>query len=144
MTRASAGHQRTMPIPQTGAQPAREGGAGLDIITERNGSTVVLTLRGDLDMQTVAQLRRRLAEALERAGGAVIVDLSGVKFIDSTGLAAMLNALRRLTRAGRRLLVACDEGPVLRILRLTRLDTTFALYASRDDALEALAVPIAA
>src|SRR3954447_13134264 len=99
MTAASAGKYSGMPFPQTGGQPAREGGAGLDIISERNGSTVVLTLRGDLEMQTVAHLRRALAEALDKARGAVVVDLSGVEFIDSTGLAALLNALRRLTRA---------------------------------------------
>ena len=144
MTPASPGQYWDMPIPQTGDQPAREGGAGLDITSERNGSTVVLTLRGDLEMQTVVQLRRALAEALDKASGAVVVDLSGVVFIDSTGLAALLNALRRLTRAGRRLLLTCDEGPVLRILRLTRLDTTFSLYGSRVDALEALAAPLAA
>ena len=142
MTAARRGNHHGMPFPETGTTPgSREGGGGLDITTERDGANVVLTLRGELEMQTVVKLRKRLAEALERGDGAVVVDLSGVVFIDSTGLAALLNALRRLTRARRRLVLVCDEGPVLRILRLTRLDTTFELHATRLDALAALAAP---
>jgi anti-anti-sigma regulatory factor len=51
----------------------------------------------------------------------------------------MLNALRRLTRARRRLVLVCPDGPVRRILSLTRLDGTFTVHAFVDDALEALA-----
>ena len=108
---------------------------GLDVRYERDGETVVLTLHGELDMQTVPRLRARLADALQEPGGAVLVDLTDVVFIDSTGLAALLNALRRLTRAGRRMLLVAGEGPVRRMLQLTRLDSTFALYDSAEDAL---------
>jgi len=104
----------------------------------RVDGNVVLRLRGELDLHTVAQLRLSLAEALESGAGAVVVDLGDVTFIDSTGLAALLNALRRLTRAGRRLVLACEDGPVLRVLRLTRLDSTFAINASADEALRAV------
>jgi anti-sigma B factor antagonist len=128
-------------MPETGARPAhREGGAGLDITWRQDGAAVVLTLRGELDMRTVPSLRKELARALERGAGPVVVDLSDVAFIDSTGLAALLNALRRLTRANRRLLLVTPEGAVLRLLRLTRLDSTFALHASRDEALAGLRV----
>lgn len=125
-----------MPIPETGGTPASwEGGAGLDIIADRDGDTVVLTLRGELDMQTVGRLRAHLADTLEHDQGAVLVDLTDVVFIDSTGLAALLNALRRLTRARRRLLIAAGDGPVRRMLRMTRLDSTFSLHESAESAL---------
>ena len=108
---------------------------GLTIDAARDGDAVALTLHGELDMQTVPRLRAALADALETAGGAVLVDLSDVVFIDSTGLAALLNALRRLTRANRRLLLVAAQGPVRRMLQLTRLDSTFALFDTPEDAL---------
>ena len=129
-----------MPVPETGAMPAsREGGETLRITVERDDGAHVLRLRGELDLRTVPKLRMRLAEALERGGGPVVVDLTDVTFIDSTGLSALLNALRRLTRAGRRMLLSTQEGPVLRLLRMTRLDSTFALYDSAEAALDAVA-----
>ena len=117
----------------------REGGGGLRITEQRREDTVVLALEGELDLRTAPSLRMRLAEVLQRRDADVVLDLEGVTFIDSTGLAAMLNALRRLTRAGRCLMLACPDGPVLRILRLTRLDSTFSVHAYVEDALAALA-----
>jgi anti-sigma B factor antagonist len=129
-----------MPIPETGRWPgSREGGRGLSISSNPAGADTVLRLRGELDLRTVPQLHACLAEALQRGGdGAVVVDLGDVSFIDSTGLAALLNALRRMNRAGRRLVLTCAQGPVMRMLRLTRLDSAFTLHASADEALDAL------
>jgi anti-sigma B factor antagonist len=100
---------------------------------------VILALKGELDLRTAPNLRLQLAEVVRRCDADVVLDLEGVEFIDSTGLAAMLNALRRLTRARRQLMLVCPEGPVRRILRLTRLDGTFTVHAFVEDALEALA-----
>jgi anti-sigma B factor antagonist len=128
-----------MPSPETGSLPgSREGGDGLSITARRTGAGTVLELHGELDLRTVPKLRLHLTEALQCHAGAVVVDLVDVTFIDSTGLAALLNALRRLTRAGRRLVLACAEGPVWRMLCLTRLDGTFAVHESAAAALDAL------
>jgi anti-sigma B factor antagonist len=107
-------------------------------VVARHGTTVVLHVAGELDMHTVGRLREGLARALSEHEGGVVVDLTGVGFIDSTGLSALLNAQRRLTRARRRLAVVVDDGPVLRVLRLTRLDSTFTVTASVDAALATL------
>jgi len=139
MTDTPSGHPEGMPLSEAGATPgALEGGEGLTIHGDRDGDAVVLTLHGELDMQTVPRLRDELARALETDAGAILVDLTDVAFIDSTGLAALLNALRRLTRAGRRLLLVAEEGPVRRMLHLTRLDSTFALFETPGDALALL------
>jgi anti-anti-sigma factor len=125
-----------MPIPEAGSMPVtREGGEGVAIESARAGSTVVLTVRGELDLRTVPTLRARLAEALATGHGAVVVDLTGVAFMDSTGLATLLNALRRLTRAGRRLVLTCGDGPVRRMLHLTHLLGTFTVCDHVDAAL---------
>jgi anti-sigma B factor antagonist len=129
-----------MPFLDSGRRPVHRGGGGGLLITEaRRGNAVVLTLKGELDLRTASNLRLQLAEVVRRCDADVVLDLEGLEFIDSTGLAAMLNALRRLTRARRRLVLVCPDGPVRRILSLTRLDGTFIVHAFVDDALEALA-----
>ena len=130
-----------MPILDSGAKPVRrEGREGLLITEDLRGNAVVLALKGELDLRTAPHLRVQLAELVRRCDADVVLDLEGVAFIDSTGLAAMLNALRRLTRAQRCLMLVCPDGPVRRILHLTRLDGTFIVHEYVEDALEELAV----
>ena len=105
----------------------------MNIDERRHGATEVLILDGELDLRSAPLLRARLAEAVERGDRDVTVDLSAVGFIDSTGLAALLNALRRLTRAGRRLtLIAPPGSAAARLLTLTRLDSTFRVQPHPD------------
>lgn len=127
-----------MPNPETGQVPGtQEGGESLQVTSERRGSASVIHLDGELDLETVPRLRRHLADAVERGGGEVVIDLTDCTFMDSTGLSALLNALRRLTRAGRRLTLVCADGQVLRLMRTTKLDSTFRLRDSVDSALAA-------
>lgn len=141
MAGAPIGKTRGMPFLDSGRRPVHRDGRGGLLITEaRRANAVVLALEGELDLLTAPALRVQLADLVRRCDADVVLDLDGVEFIDSTGLAAMLNALRRLTRARRRLLLVCPDGPVRRILQLTRLDSTFSVHEFVDDALEALAV----
>ena len=108
--------------------------------TTREDGAATVAITGDLDMGGTLRLEQELTRLMEQERvRSLTLDLGGVTFIDSTGLAAMLNALRRLTRAGRCLMLVCPDGPVLRILRLTRLDSTFSVHAYVEDALAALA-----
>jgi anti-sigma B factor antagonist len=121
-----------MPTHETVIDPgsALEDGAGLEVSRGNDGATITLTLTGELDLHTVVLLRMRLAEAIAQGSSDVLVDLSDLTFIDSMGLATLLNGLRRLTRADRRMLIVSPGGPALRMLRLTRLDTTFDVHES--------------
>jgi anti-sigma B factor antagonist len=70
-----------------------------------------------------------------REEGTVIVDLTAVTFMDSTGLSILLNARRRYTAAGRTLLVLCPDGPARRVLRLSGLEETLSVCDSLGAAL---------
>lgn len=95
-----------------------------------HGDAWVIAIDGELDIATAPQLRDALGDAIRYGREHVVVDLSGVVFVDSMGLAALLNGLRRLTRADARLSIVATHPDVLRTFRLTRLDTTFSLYDS--------------
>lgn len=86
-------------------------------------------------MATTPALREQLAEAIDAGRGDVVVDLSGVTFIDSRGLSALLNALRRMTRSRRRLVIVAPGGPVRRVFEMSGLTGTFTIVGSRSEAL---------
>ena len=106
-----------------------------DIDVEKIGDATVIALEGDADYETVQPLRRALARTVSEGEGPVVVDLRETGFIDSSGIAALLNALRRLTRQGRRMAVVADGPAVVRPLELAHLSETLNLSASLRDAL---------
>jgi anti-sigma B factor antagonist len=84
----------------------------------------IVVVAGQLDLATVPRLRAALDRAVRRRDPVVTVDLTGLEFIDSVGLSALLNAARRLTRAGGRLRVVCPPGQVRRTIDHARLTST--------------------
>lgn len=79
-----------------------------------NGGTRV-TVEGELDASTAGDLARHV---LATEHGAVELDLAGVTFVDSSGLAALIEAHLRLSRDGRRLLIVSESPTVKRVLEL--------------------------
>jgi anti-sigma B factor antagonist len=95
----------------------------------------VLTVAGELDMAAAPHLSEKLNTLIRSGGGDVVVDLERVSFVDSTGLAVLLNALRRLTRARRRMAVIIGNGAVRRAFEVTRLHWTFDVFDDVESAL---------
>jgi anti-sigma B factor antagonist len=77
-------------------------------------------LAGDIDIRTAPALRERLGE-LVGAGQVVVVDLSAVEFLDSSGLGAFVGAANALRAAGGSLRLACPRPHVQKIFRISRL-----------------------
>jgi anti-sigma B factor antagonist len=107
----------------------------LEVDPRTVGDAVVLAVRGEVDITNKRTMRAALERAIADAERAVVVDLSNVSFMDSTGLALMLNAARRLTRRRLGFAIACPEGPVRRAFDVTGLDECFKITAGVDDAL---------
>jgi anti-sigma B factor antagonist len=97
--------------------------------------THVITVSGEIHVSTAPEFSRRLNAAIARGKTAVVLDLSGVEFIDSTGLSVLLNGLRRVTRQRGRMAIVCTNPTVLRLFEITRLDTTFDIHRTREDAI---------
>jgi anti-anti-sigma factor len=109
--------------------------APLRIKREGSDGARVLAPEGEIHLGTAPVLGAALREELAGAPH-LIVDLSDVEHLDSTGLAVLLNAGRRLTRAGGRLSVVSPGGPPRRILETTGLLDTLNVASSRAAALE--------
>jgi anti-sigma B factor antagonist len=100
--------------------------------------THVITVSGEIHVSTAPTFSRRLNDAIGQGKTAVVLDLSDVTFIDSTGLSVLLNGLRRVTRRGGRMAIVCTNPTVLRLFEITRLDTTFDIVGSREIAVKAV------
>jgi anti-sigma B factor antagonist len=105
--------------------------------------TTVIAVEGEIHVSTAPEFSGVLAAAIEAGRTSLVLDLSGVMFIDSTGLSVLLNALRRVTRAGGGMAIVCQNPTVLRLFEITRLDSTFDIHAEVEPALAAVRVQAA-
>lgn len=107
---------------------------------ERPGKgTVLLSIHGDADLHVANELRNHLSAVIGDRTSSLVVDLSGVTFIDSMGLGALLGIMKRLQAKGGEFMLVVPAGDTRRILEMTLLDRVFALHATREAALSAVA-----
>ena len=78
-------------------------------------TTAEVVLDGELDISTYEDARARLAEAERAAPELLVVDLAGLRFVDSTGVRLILSADERARQAGRRLALRLGDGPARRV-----------------------------
>jgi len=97
--------------------------------------TRVISVSGEIHVTTAPEFSQRLNDAIAAGTTSVVIDMSGVEFIDSTGLSVLLNGLRRVTRADGRLSLVVANPTVLRLFEITRLDSTFDIQPTREAAL---------
>ncbi|MFI7602018.1 STAS domain-containing protein [Actinoplanes sp. NPDC049681] len=97
--------------------------------------TVVVTVRGNLDLDTAPVLRTTMDQVLERPHPRVVVDLSGVDFCDSTGLSAFVLGHQRAAASGGWVRLAAPGEWLHGLLRTVGLVPTLAVYPSVADAL---------
>ena len=97
------------------------------------------TVAGELDQATAPELSGPLMEAAEADGDSVLIDFTECEFIDSTGLAVLVEARERIRDAnGQSFSICCPNMQVRRLLEITGIDRSMSLYDSREEALAAL------
>jgi anti-sigma B factor antagonist len=115
------------------------------LAVERTSSEGVelLLVEGELDIATAPRLISVMNRAVQEALRSLVVDLSKVDFMDSTGLALLINAHRRLTRRRKGFAVVCPPGPLRRVFEVTDMVETLHVVPDRDSAWAAIASPTA-
>lgn len=104
----------------------------------QRGDTRIVTVNAErIDAAVAIQFKEDMRTQTASATDRVILDLSEVKFIDLSGLGAIVAAMKQLGE-GRRLDLAGLTPLVDKVLRLTRMDTVFTLFPSIDDAMVGL------
>jgi anti-sigma B factor antagonist len=100
------------------------------------GPTALLTATGELDLYAADPLRDALTPLIERQPTALIVDLTGVGFIDSTALGVLVGAAKLLRSGGGAFVVVSSDPRIVRLLEITGLTLLFALRKTLAEALD--------
>lgn len=93
----------------------------IDIDRQDDPDGVRVTVRGEVDMTTGDRFEREVMAAEERQPATLTIDLTGVEFLDSTGLQIVLDADVRAREAGRRLVVAAGESEAARVFAIAEV-----------------------
>jgi anti-anti-sigma factor len=94
----------------------------------------MVTLAGEVDATNAEQLHSALESVVREHPSLMLVDLSGLSFMDSTGLRMLLRASRELDRRGGVLGLVAPQASVARVLQLTKADQLIPVYDSVADA----------
>jgi len=105
----------------------------LELSTRPLDARALVTVAGEVDLETASQFGDHALAALREVSPHLVLDLSGVTFMDSTGLKVLLSVQHRSDLAHGSLAIVGTTRPVRRILELTGLDDAFALYDTLDD-----------
>ena len=102
--------------------------------TQENGVQCVV-LKGDLDFNSAKNVREEFAKLTQKDGAKVLMDLSGVRYIDSSGLATFIDLYQKMRRAGGKLAFFNVNQSVRSVFEIAKLDTVFQLTGSQQEAL---------
>jgi anti-sigma B factor antagonist len=108
----------------------------MNVTVEALPKGVLLVVEGQVDMHTSPELRGKLRESLERKMNPMVVDLTKVQFIDSSGLATLIEALQAVGKFGGRLRL-CGLAPAVKnLFKLSNLISIFDIRETREDAVK--------
>lgn len=109
----------------------------ISIETKNEEDLCILTVKGRLGITTENSLRQRVAALVEQSQVHIILDFTGVTFMDSSGMSSVLSAMRSVSENQGRICLVCDTRHILRVLRITAIDKLMAIYPTLDEAVTA-------
>lgn len=108
----------------------------MNVLSEQKNGVILLTVDGEVDLNTSPQLRSKLKEILKEKPEKICVDLGKVKYIDSSGIATLIEAHKELVdRKGE--LVLCDiPKKIYSVFELAKLDMVFKIVSDPSEVIK--------
>jgi len=100
------------------------------------GDAVILTVDGEINFNSSPDFRKAFLKVLDLKAQSVVVNLSGVAYVDSSGLATLVEAHQKLKGVGGKLKLSSLTPKVKSLFEMTKLEKLFDIYATEDDALK--------
>jgi anti-sigma B factor antagonist len=118
-----------------------EDGDRMELVVSRQAvdGVPVLAVTGEVDVYSAPALSENLTQLLDEGSNTIVVDLTGVAFLDSTGLGALISARTATDKNGGSLPVVCNQERILKLFTITGLDGVFSIFPTVEDAVAAAA-----
>ncbi len=97
----------------------------LDIEVSNTDTTCVVKVAGEVDLYNSPELRAAITKAAGASASALAVDLRGVPYMDSSGVATLVEGLRASAKKNMTFILVSPSNPVMKVLKLSRLDSVF-------------------
>jgi len=111
----------------------------VEITTEKIGAGLMMLLKGDVDMNTSPDVRSNLGDVFKQGGAkALLINLSGVRYMDSSGIATLVEAMQNCMKQGMRLRLVELSPSVRDVFELARLSSVFEIFPSVNSAMAGL------
>ncbi len=108
----------------------------MKIKEEKEGEVLICRLEGEININTSPELRKSFDRMMRDNEKKVIVEFSGISYIDSSGLATLIEMYQRLKRNGGRLRLCSMTQKVRDIFEITKLTKLFEIFPNLTEALE--------
>ena len=109
----------------------------LEVDVQEQDRWSVVSLRGEIDVYTAPRLRQALIDLVEGGKTNILVDMSKVDFLDSTGLGVLVGGLKRVKAQDGSLEIVATQDKILKIFEITGLSKVFPIHDSVDAAVSA-------
>ena len=107
----------------------------VSVTTSSQDGVFVLSFGGDIDVASAVTVRDALDRVIAAGHHRLVLDLGDVQFLDSTGLGVLVGRLKVVRNHSGWLRVVCTQDRVLRVFRITGLDTVIGIHDTLEDAL---------
>jgi anti-sigma B factor antagonist len=108
----------------------------MEIIDEQIDSVMILTIKGRLDASNSTELKTKISSLIDENKKSILVDMSGVDFVDSSGLGSLVTCLRSVAQAEGKLKITSLQHNPKNLFETTRLDRVFEIFDDRKSALK--------
>ena len=109
----------------------------LTLTTRDAGGKTIVAVGGEIDVYTAPKLRDKITELVAAGNYDILVDMEEVEFLDSTGLGVLVGGLKKVRAHDGSLELVCNQDRLLKIFRITGLDSVFDIYDTVDAATDA-------
>jgi len=107
----------------------------IEVTMETVDGTTILRPKGEIDLSRAPSLRTQINAAQKTKPAKLIIDLGHVPYMDSSGVATLVEAMQIARRSGTRIILCAMQERVQSIFEIARLDMVFTIVGSSDDAL---------
>jgi len=107
----------------------------VSVTSRESGDRTVVEVRGEIDVYTAPVLREELTSLVDAQHTNLVVDLTQVSFMDSTGLGVLVGGLKKVRTLGGDLSLVIDQETILKVFRITALTQVFSIHSTLEAAL---------